>query len=67
MLFTDPDAVSINRCTCSQALQMAYFKNSPYPAPRGSLPLPEAVRLKYMDPAEAAAAQKRKNPRMAVI
>jgi len=55
------------RCTCSQALQMSYFtKNQPYPAPPSSLPLPESVRVKYMEPTEAAAvkAAKRKNPRL---
>jgi len=46
---------------------MSYFtKNQPYPAPPSSLPLPESVRVKYMEPTEAAAvkAAKRKNPRL---
>ena len=52
------------RCTCSKALQMSYFRNAPYPSPREALPLPESIRMKYMDPADVAEKVKRKNPRL---
>ncbi|RWS14620.1 hypothetical protein B4U79_09733, partial [Dinothrombium tinctorium] len=32
----------LNRCTCSQALQMAYFSNKPYPTPPHLLPRPQS-------------------------
>lgn len=31
----------VNRCTCSQALQMAYFNNDPVPTPPHLLPQPQ--------------------------
>lgn len=32
------------RCTCDQALQMAYFSNKPAPTPGPKLPLPTSIR-----------------------
>ncbi|XP_049765676.1 cyclin-dependent kinase 7 isoform X1 [Schistocerca cancellata] len=32
------------RCTSSEALQMPYFRNKPYPSPGDQLPLPASVR-----------------------
>jgi len=40
MLFLDPR----KRCSCTEALNMDYFKNKPYPARGSQLPLPEGVR-----------------------
>ena len=42
MFALDPN----NRCTTSEALQMEYFKNKPYPTPGPNLPLPSGIREK---------------------
>ena len=34
----------LRRCNCTEALQMGYFKNKPYPSPGHVLPLPLSVR-----------------------
>jgi len=54
----------LKRCTCTQALKMAYFKNKPYPSPGELLPLPESVRAKFRDPADEPPPAKRKNKRL---
>jgi len=42
----------LKRCTCSEALQMDYFKNKPYPTPCHEMPRPKSSSVdtySYMD------------------
>ncbi|KAL0270647.1 UNVERIFIED_CONTAM: hypothetical protein PYX00_007992 [Menopon gallinae] len=37
------------RCSASEALQMEYFRNKPYPSPGSQLPLPSSVRSRKQE------------------
>lgn len=41
------DLYPLNRCTCSEALNMSYFSNKPPPTPNHLLPKPQSILQNY--------------------